>query len=200
MIMLLLPLSLAVSSASASRLRHQALQPAFVPPPLSFSSRSASFPHPLRRPCTSLFGLLDGLQPTDNVSQLSDEVLSGAQLSPESVKKLLANGVKSVLNVRAAIEPGYRDDSELCEGENCGYFHSAVTPFDWSRAKVDGILATVEAAPKPIFIHCAANIRSAAVAVLHEVKSGRLSEGDAVSKAKMINDRAGGLVERYLKG
>jgi len=105
----------------------------------------------------------------------------------------------SIINVRQTNEAGFRDDTALCESKGCEYFIYPISPPEWSKERVDGILSIVDEAPKPVLVHCGGNVRAAAIALLHEMRQGRLDKAQAISQAEAIHPIAAKLVVKYLE-
>jgi uncharacterized protein (TIGR01244 family) len=116
-----------------------------------------------------------------NFSRVDATIACGGATTPAAVQALKAEGFTSIVNLRAADEPGanVEAEGEAARAAGVQYFHM---PFKGAAdaAVVDRFLEVVSA-PKnqPVFIHCATANR---VAALWLIKRVRL-DGWAVEKA-----------------
>ena len=132
-----------------------------------------------------------------NFSRVDATIACGGATTPAAIHALEADGFTSIVNLRAADEPGANVDGEAAAAQKAGvrYFHLPFKAAAPDTATVDRFLAVVtEPANQPVFIHCATANR---VAALWLIKRVRL-DGWAVEKA-LAEAEAIGLTSEPLK-
>ncbi|HIK03109.1 MAG TPA: hypothetical protein IGS40_00090 [Trichormus sp. M33_DOE_039] len=104
----------------------------------------------------------------DIIRKINHELSVAGQITPEQFPQLLADGYKSILNLRSPGEKGWLDD-EKDKLEFLGlYYLNVPTKVDEiNRQTTLQVLQILNELPKPALIHCDNSIRSAVVALLY---------------------------------
>lgn len=104
----------------------------------------------------------------DIVRKINHELSVAGQITPEEFPQLLADGYKSILNLRSPDEKGWLDD-EKDKLELLGFrYLNLPTKVDEINCKTTlKVLQIINELPKPALIHCDNSIRSAVIALLY---------------------------------
>lgn len=98
-----------------------------------------------------------------NWQRLSPQITTSGRLVAGDIAPLAQLGVRHVINLALADSPGaLADEGELMRAAGIGYSHIPV-PFDApDEAQFAAFRAAMEAAPRPLHVHCIANWRVSA--------------------------------------
>lgn len=89
---------------------------------------------------------------------------AAGQPSPATLARLKDLGFKTVINLRAAGEPGYVDEARALAAQGIRYVHLPITPATFSAADVAAVRAVLDdPASGPVLLHCASANRVGAV-------------------------------------
>jgi uncharacterized protein (TIGR01244 family) len=130
----------------------------------------------------------EALPPIRNFVRMSDEFCTGAQPRIEHLRKLKAEGVKAIINLRPPTE--HRAAEEEAEARKLGlrYFN---IPFVFGEPKeeqaTEFLRITDDQENRPAFIHCAAGIRAGAFWMIRRV----LRDGWTVERAEQEAEKIG---------
>ena len=124
-----------------------------------------------------------------NFSRVDATIACGGATTPAAIHALKADGFTSIVNLRAADEPGANVDGEAAAAQKAGvrYFHLPFKAAAADTAIVDRFLAVV-AAPsnQPVFIHCATANRVAALWLIKRVRLDGWTVDKALTEAEVI--------------
>jgi len=124
-----------------------------------------------------------------NFSRVDATIACGGATTPEAVHSLKAEGFTSIVNLRAADEPGANVDAEAAAAAKAQiqYFH---LPFKSGApdTAVVGRFLTVVSEPRnqPVFIHCATANRVATLWLIKRVRLDRWTVEKALEEAQAI--------------
>jgi uncharacterized protein (TIGR01244 family) len=106
--------------------------------------------------------------------RLSPSLATAAQPAPETLARLKELGFRTVVNIRAANEPGVQEEGEVVRAQGLAYHLIPVTPATFSAEQVDAISKILED-PKaaPVLFHCSSSNRVGAVLAVLEARKGR---------------------------
>ena len=124
-----------------------------------------------------------------NFSRVDATIACGGATTPAAIHALKADGFTSIVNLRAADEPGANVDGEAAAAQKAGvrYFHLPFKAAAPDTAIVDRFLAVVaEPANQPVFIHCATANRVAALWLIKRVRLDGWTVEKALTEAKAI--------------
>ncbi|HEX8140557.1 MAG TPA: tyrosine-protein phosphatase [Pyrinomonadaceae bacterium] len=121
-----------------------------------------------------------------NFHQVNQGLYRGAQPRPEGIQRLVALGIKTVLNLRAADE---RSRAEEREARALGlrYFNIPMEGLDRPRdEQVERALALInDAANQPVFVHCKRGAdRTGTVIAVYRITHDGWSGAEALREAK----------------
>jgi uncharacterized protein (TIGR01244 family) len=125
----------------------------------------------------------------ENFSRVDATIACGGATTPAAIQALKADGFTSIVNLRAADEPGANVDGEASAAQKAGvrYFHLPFKAAAPDTAIVDRFLAVVaEPANQPVFIHCATANRVAALWLIKRVRLDGWTVDKAMTEAEAI--------------
>lgn len=120
-----------------------------------------------------------------NAFRVNEYLTTTGQVIPDQLKQAVQEGFKSVLNLRAPDELGFLPNEEQV-AESLG-LHYVNLPFRieaLDEALITQILSVLDQIPKPAVIHCAASIRSTAIALLSVALQEGLTPEQTLAMAK----------------
>lgn len=137
-------------------------------------------------------------------AQIESTIACGGATTPAAIREIRNMGFKAVVNVRLASEPGALVEEEGAVVREAGlrYIH---LPFDANAPDphlIDHFIAAVTApANIPVYVHCAAGGRAAALWMVKRVKGDRWPVQRALAEANALglNDRFRPWVLNYLR-
>jgi len=117
--------------------------------------------------------------------RVSPGLATAAQPAPETLARLKELGFRTVLNIRAADEPGVREEAEVVRAQGLGYHLIPVTPASFSAEQVDAIAKILDdPSAAPVLFHCSSSNRVGAVFAVLEARKGRsCAEAEAVGRS-----------------
>jgi uncharacterized protein (TIGR01244 family) len=105
---------------------------------------------------------------------VSPSLAIAAQPAPQALARLKELGFKTVVNIRAANEPGVPEEAEVVRAQGLEYHLIPVTPATFSAEHVDAIAKILEApSAAPVLFHCSSSNRVGAVFAVLEARKGR---------------------------
>jgi uncharacterized protein (TIGR01244 family) len=137
-------------------------------------------------------------------AQIESTIACGGATAPEAIREIRKMGFRSVINVRLASEPGALVEEEGSAARAAGlrYIH---LPFDANAPDpnlIDHFIAAVTAPENtPVYVHCAAGGRAAALWMVKRVKGDGWPVQRALAEANALglNDRFRPWVLNYLR-
>jgi uncharacterized protein (TIGR01244 family) len=122
-----------------------------------------------------------------NAVQVSDSLLITGQVVPEQLKQAIQEGVKSVLNLRSPYELGFlKNEQQVVEALGLQYANVPLPLETLSEELITKILTRLEHLPKPTVVHCAAGMRSMAIALLSVAIQEGLTPEQTLAKARSL--------------
>lgn len=124
-----------------------------------------------------------------NYSRVDATVACGGATTPVAIQALRADGFTSIVNLRAADEPGANVEAGAAAARKAGvrYFHLPFKAAAPDTAVVERFLAVVaEPANQPVFIHCATANRVAALWLIKRVRLDGWTVEKALTEAEAI--------------
>jgi len=119
--------------------------------------------------------------------RINDHLTVTGQVIPEQLQQAVAEGFKAVLNLRAPDELGFAATEQQVVAElGLQYFHIPLRLEDLDEALITQILVELEQMPKPVLIHCAASLRSTAIALLSVAVQEGLTLEQTLQRARTI--------------
>lgn len=104
----------------------------------------------------------------DTIRKINHELSVAGQITPEQFPQLLADGYKSILNLRSPDEKGWLDDEkDKIEFLGLRYLNLPTKVEEINRQTTLQVLQIINELPKPALIHCDNSIRSAIIALLY---------------------------------
>jgi protein tyrosine phosphatase (PTP) superfamily phosphohydrolase (DUF442 family) len=115
-----------------------------------------------------------------NFAVVDDRVVRGAAPTPDGYRALAADGIKTIIDLRA--ERDIVVDEELVSDLGLRRVHMPMRDGQAPSPKlVEEFLSTVEASDGPVFVHCGAGVgRTGTMVAAYLVESGMASPGEAV--------------------
>lgn len=114
--------------------------------------------------------------------RITDKLAVAAQPSPETFRKLKADGFTAVINNRpdgeAADQPGSQAEKNAADEAGLGYDFVPVAGADITETDVRAFQEALAAAPGPVFAHCKSGTRSLALYAIGEVLEGWMKAED----------------------
>ncbi len=120
-------------------------------------------------------------------TKVTDSLTTMGQVRVEQLQQAVQEGFKSVLNLRVSSELGFWSD-EQCIAESLGlnYVHIPLRLEQLEEVIIAQILHQIDQMPKPVLVHCAAGMRSTAIALLSTAIAERLTPQQVIEKAYAI--------------
>jgi uncharacterized protein (TIGR01244 family) len=136
-------------------------------------------------------------------AQIESTIACGGATTPEAIREIRTMGFRSVINVRLASEPGalVEEEGVVARAAGLRYIH---LPFDATAPDlnlIDNFIAAVTAPENtPVYVHCAAGGRAAALWMVKRVKGDGWPVPRALTEANALglNDRFRPWVLNYL--
>lgn len=120
-------------------------------------------------------------------TKVTDSLTTMGQVQAEQLQQAAEEGFKSVLNLRVASELGFWSDEQgMAESLGLNYVHMPLRLEQLEEAVIAQILRQLDQMPKPILVHCAAGMRSTAIALLSTAIAERLTPQQVIEKAYAI--------------
>ncbi len=120
-----------------------------------------------------------------NAFQVNEYLTTTGQVIPEQLKQAVQEGFKSVLNLRSPDELGFLpEEGQVAESLGLHYVNFPLKLEALDEALITQILTVLDQIPKPAVIHCAASIRSTAIALLSVAIEEGLTPEQTINLAK----------------
>lgn len=120
-------------------------------------------------------------------TKVTDTLTTMGQVRLEQLQEAVAEGFKSVLNLRAPNELGFLpNEQQMVESLGLCYAHRPLRLECLEEREIAKILQTLEQLPKPVLVHCAAGMRSTAIALLSTAIAEGLTPQQTVERAYAI--------------
>lgn len=125
-----------------------------------------------------------------NALRINDNLTTTGQVIPEQLKQAVQEGFKSVLNLRSPDELGFStEEQQVAEALGLQYFHVPLKLEALDEALLTRILAELDRIPKPAVVHCAASLRSTAIALLSVAVQEGLTPEQTLDRARDLGFR-----------
>ncbi|AUT00232.1 hypothetical protein CLI64_07460 [Nostoc sp. CENA543] len=104
----------------------------------------------------------------DIIRKINHELSIAGQITLEQFPQLIADGYKSILNLRSPDEKGWLDDEkDKLEFLGLRYLNIPTKVEEINHQTTLQVLQILNELPKPALIHCDNSIRSAVIALLY---------------------------------
>ena len=127
--------------------------------------------------------------PQDRI-KLNEQITVGSQPDEAQLKHLVAEGFKSIINLRTDDEKDQTlspvDEGDKAQHLGLIYEHLPVTADDIKPAQVDRFREVVANTLAPVYVHCAKGKRAAAMAIMQIAVAEGLSGDQAIDKAQQM--------------
>lgn len=125
-----------------------------------------------------------------NALRINDNLTTTGQVIPEQLKQAVQEGFKSVLNLRSPDELGFSaEEQQVAEALGLQYFNVPLKLEVLDEALLTRILAELDRIPKPAVVHCAASLRSTAIALLSVAVQEGLTPEQTLDRARSLGFR-----------
>lgn len=122
-----------------------------------------------------------------NIQSVGEQISVAAQLSPEQIQQLPAQGFKAVVNLRSYQEEGAADeDHRRVESVGLPYVNLPVKPADLSVVLIEQVVAQIHELPKPLLVYCGSSLRATFMALLYIATHHDLSVEAAKMKGREL--------------
>jgi uncharacterized protein (TIGR01244 family) len=137
-------------------------------------------------------------------AQIESTIACGGATTPDAIREIRTMGFRSVVNVRLASERGalVEEEGVVARAAGLNYIHLPFDANDPDPNLIDNFIAAVTApANLPVYVHCAAGGRAAALWMVKRVKGDRWPVERALAEANALglNDRFRPWVLNYLR-
>jgi len=123
----------------------------------------------------------------NNALQITDDLTAIGQVRVEQLQQAVEQGFQAVLNLRSPDELGFwQDEQQVAKMLGLHYINIPLRLEYLDEAVVTEILHTLEQLPKPVIVHCAAGMRSAAIALLSTAMKQKLTSEQTLAKARSL--------------
>lgn len=123
----------------------------------------------------------------DKALQITEDLTAIGQVQWQQLQQAVQEGFQSVLNLRSPKELGFlKDEQQLAEALGLHYENIPLELEHLDEAQVTQILKTLEQLPKPVIVHCAAGLRSTAIALLSTAIREGLTPEQTLAKARSL--------------
>lgn len=125
-----------------------------------------------------------------NALRINDNLTTTGQVIPEQLKQAVQEGFKAVLNLRSPDELGFsKDEQQIAEALGLHYFNIPLKIEALDEALITRILMELDRIPKPAVVHCAASLRSTAIALLSVAVQEGLTPEQTLDRARDLGFR-----------
>lgn len=122
-----------------------------------------------------------------NALRINEHLATTGQVIPEQLKQAVQEGFKSVLNLRSPDELGFLpDEQQVVEALGLHYVNIPLKLEALNEELITLILAELHRLPKPAVIHCAASLRSTAIAMLSVAVWEGLTPEQTLERARSL--------------
>lgn len=120
-----------------------------------------------------------------NLRRPNDRILSGGQPGPEAWRRLAANGVTTVINLRPAAEMNGRNEASEVTAEGMSYLEIPVSgAVDITTANGTALWRAIHDAPGAVLVHCASGNRVGALLAIGAAREGGMAKREALEFGK----------------
>jgi uncharacterized protein (TIGR01244 family) len=121
---------------------------------------------------------------------LSKQLTVGPHLDEELIETITSSDYKSVFNLSHKGEFGQtyspKEEAALLEAESVEYHHFPVALNRMNYEDMATLCAALQAAPKPVYVHCRAGQRSLPLALIFLALKQKLSGEQIIRKAEQM--------------
>lgn len=123
----------------------------------------------------------------NNALRVSEDLTTIGQVRWEQLEQAQQEGFRSVLNLRSPDELGFwKNEQEAAESLGLHYVNLPLKLEKLDEAIVNKILRRLDQLPKPVLIHCAAGMRSAAIAFIKTAIQEGLTPEQTFDRARSL--------------
>lgn len=125
--------------------------------------------------------------------RINDHLTVGPQPTEEELKQLVAEGFRSVVNLRMPGEEEQPlspdDEKEQVRALGLEYLHIPVSKEGIQPEQVDRFRHKVQRLPGPVFVHCHSGKRAGALAMIHTACEAGISGEQTLHQAEQMGFR-----------
>ncbi|MBD2206565.1 phosphatase [Calothrix sp. FACHB-1219] len=123
----------------------------------------------------------------NNTIRINENLTTTGQVIQQQLQQAKQEGFNSVLNLRSPDELGFvKNEQQIVEALGLDYANVPLKLENLSEELITQILTTLDQLPKPTVIHCAAAMRSTAIALLSVAINEGLTPEQTLNKAKNL--------------
>ncbi len=123
-----------------------------------------------------------------DIKKVSDEYSAGGQPTPETLKQLVDEGYKSVVNLRSLDETGaLADEQQQAQAVGLEYVNVPLKPTEANDNSTTKVLSELQQLPTPVYFHCGAGGRASALALIAFATQHQLNHEQVLAKAKELD-------------
>jgi uncharacterized protein (TIGR01244 family) len=130
-----------------------------------------------------------------NYRVIAPDLAAAGQPTPEALRKLKQQGFRTIVNLRAASEPGVAEEKEIVESQGLRYVHVPMTAATFSLDDAKAVARVLDdEAAGPILLHCSSSNRVGGVWAVILAMRGRSLE-QAETEGRTAGLSSPGMVE-----
>ncbi len=123
-----------------------------------------------------------------DIKKVSDEYSAGGQPTPETLKQLVDEGYKSVVNLRSLDETGaLADEQQQAQAVGLEYVNVPLKSTEANDNSTAKVLSELQQLPTPVYFHCGAGGRASALALIAFATQHQLNLEQVLAKAKELD-------------
>ncbi|MBD2517761.1 phosphatase [Nostoc sp. FACHB-973] len=123
-----------------------------------------------------------------DIKKVSDEFSAGGQPTPETLKQLVEQGYKSVVNLRSLDETGVlADEQQQAQAVGLEYVNVPLKSTQANDNSTAKVLSELQQLPTPVYFHCGVGGRASALALIAFATQHQLNREQVLVKAKELD-------------
>ncbi len=121
------------------------------------------------------------------IKKIDETIAAGGQPTPEDLQQLVAEGYKSVVNLRFSDEAGFlSDEQQQAEAAGLKYANISLKSTEADEERTAKVLLELEALPTPVYFHCGLGGRANALALIAFATRNKLNREEVLAKAQEL--------------
>jgi uncharacterized protein (TIGR01244 family) len=134
-----------------------------------------------------------------NYRLVKPALATAGQPTPEALRALKQQGFRTVINLRAATEPGVKEEEAIVKAAGLAYVSVPVTPASFSQQQVDQVAKVLDDPQAgPILLHCGSANRVGGVWTALQTQRGKSYE-EALAEGRAIGLTSPAMVDAVKK-
>lgn len=135
----------------------------------------------------------------DKGLRINDAVTVIGQVRQAELEQAVQDGFRSVLNLRSPDELGFfKEEGAIAEALGLHYRNVPLKLEQIGEASLTRVLCGLDQLPKPVLVHCAAGMRSTAIALLSTAVQEGLTPEQMLERARSLGFPHVDLVHTFL--